>query len=392
MARSAMLAVINSLPEETVAIGHALGRVLAKPIVAVRDQPPFRASAMDGYAVRATDTPGSLAVSGESSAGHGFAGFLGEGQAIRISTGAPVPDGADTVVIQEDVIRHGDDVSIPETPSGKNIRPRGGDFTAGTQLLAAGRRLDGVALSFAAAAGFAKLQVLARPRVAILSSGDELVEPGDDPGPFQIFNSGARGVSSLVETWGGVPRCLAIARDDPASISTAAEHGLQEHDLLVVIGGASVGGHDHAREALARLGLDTRVAKIALRPGKPTWFGTTPLGPVLGLPGNPASALVCAELFIKPILAVMLAQNPEPKFKRARLLEPLPANGPREHYVRARLDSDDDGRLIVLVFEQQDSSLLSVFAAANALVRLSPRAPALDAGALVDVLSLDSGC
>lgn len=392
MARTAMLAVINPLPEETVAIGHALGRVLTKPIVAVRDQPPFRASAMDGYAVRAIDTPGSLVVSGESSAGHGFAGALREGQAIRISTGAPVPDGADTVVIQEDVIRHGDDVSIPETAAGKNIRPRGGDFMAGTQLLAAGRRLDGVALSLAAAAGFAKLRVLARPRVAILSSGDELVEPGDDPGPFQIFNSGTRGVSGLVEMWGGVPHCLAVARDDPASISTAAEHGLQEHDLLVVIGGASVGGHDHAREALARLGVDMRVAKIALRPGKPTWFGTTPLGPVLGLPGNPASALVCAELFIKPILAAMLAQNPEPKFKRARLLEPLLANGPREHYLRARLGSDDDGRLIVRAFEQQDSSLLSVFAAANALVRLPPHAPALEAGAVVDVLSLDSGC
>lgn len=387
-----MLAVIDPLPEEAVAIGHALGRLLARPVVAVRDQPPFHASAMDGYAIRAADTPGTLVVSGESSAGHGFIGVLGKGQAIRISTGAPVPDGADTVVIQEDVVRHADDVTFPDTRSGKNIRRRGGDFTAGTQLLSAGRRLDGVALSLAAAAGIATLQVRARPRVAILSSGDELVEPGDAPGPFQIFNSGTRGVASLIETWGGIPHCLAIARDDPDSIARAAEQGLREHDLLIVIGGASVGGHDHAREALRRLGVDIRVAKIALRPGKPTWFGTTPLGPVLGLPGNPASALVCAELFVKPILAIMLTQDPEPKFKRARLIEALPPNGPREHYLRARLESDDEGRLIVCAFEQQDSSLLSVFAAANSLVRLAPNAPALAAGALVDVLSLAAEC
>lgn len=387
-----MLAVINPLPEEDVAIGQALGRVLAKPVVAVRDQPPFRASAMDGYAIRAADTPATLTVCGESSAGHGFAGVLTEGQAVRISTGAPVPDSADTVVIQEDVDRRGDAVTIPKISSDRNIRARGGDFIAGTQLLAAGRRLDGVALSLAAAAGIATLHVHRRPRVAILSSGDELVEPGDTPGPFQIFNSGTRGVASLVEAWGGIPRCLNIARDDPASISGEAEQGLREHDLLVIIGGASVGGHDHAREALMRLGVDIRVAKIALRPGKPTWFGITPLGPVLGLPGNPASALVCAELFIKPILATMLAQDHEPRFKRARLLEPLPANGPREHYLRARLDSDDDGRLVARAFEQQDSSLLSIFAVANALVRLAPHNPALAAGALVDVLSLDTGC
>lgn len=347
---------------------------------------------MDGYAVRAADTPATLMVAGEASAGHGFAGVLGPGQAVRISTGAPVPEGADTIVIQEDVVRHADDVTIPMAPSGKNIRPRGGDFTAGTQLLEKGRRLDGVALALAAAAGISILQVRARPRVAILSSGDELVEPGDTPGPFQIFNSGTRGVASLVESWGGVACCLATAPDDPASIASAAEQGLREHDLLVVIGGASVGGHDHAQNALLRLGMQTRVAKIALRPGKPTWFGTTPLGPVLGLPGNPASALVCAELFAKPILAAMTAQAPEPKFKRAALLGPLPANGPREHYLRARLDSSDDGRLVVQAFEQQDSSLLSVFAAANALVRLSPGAPALEAGALVDVLALDTGC
>jgi molybdopterin molybdotransferase len=186
-----------------------------------------------------------------------------------------------------------------------------------------------------------------------------------------------------------VAQRLSIARDDAATIAAAAEQGLRDHDLLVVIGGASVGDHDHAKPALLRLGLQMRVDQIALRPGKPTWFGTTFLGPVLGLPGNPASALVCAELFIRPIIGAMLGQPVQPVFRRARLLEPLPANGPREHYLRARLESDEEGRLAVRAFERQDSSLLSVFAAANAFIRLAPRGNALEAGALVDVLPLD---
>ncbi len=391
-ARAAMLAAVKPLPAQEVAIAQALGRVLAGPVLTTRDQPPFFASAMDGYAIRAADTPGTLTVVGEAAAGHGFTGALGAGQAIRISTGAPIPDGADTVVIQEDVQRDGDAVTMSAANAGMNIRPRGGDFRAGMQLLETGRRLDGVALALAAAAGMAYLPVRTRPRVAILSSGDELAEPGETPGPFQIFNSGTRGLAGLVERWGGMAQRLAIARDNTPAIATAAEQGLRDHDLLVVIGGASVGDHDHAKPALLRLGLEMRVDKIALRPGKPTWFGTTPLGPVLGLPGNPASALVCAELFARPIIAGMLGRPAEPVFRRARLAEPLPANGPREHYLRAHLDSDDEGRLVVRAFEQQDSSLLSVFAAANALIRLAPHAAALAAGTLVDVLPLDGAC
>ncbi|MDB5740483.1 MAG: Molybdopterin molybdenumtransferase MoeA [Alphaproteobacteria bacterium] len=329
---------------------------------------------------------------GESAAGRGFGGVLRDGQAVRISTGAPVPDGADTIVIQEEVQRDGGAVTVPAANGEAYVRPRGGDFRVGAQLLAAGRRLDGVALSLAAAAGMAQLSVRARPRIAILSSGDELAEPGEPPGPFQIFNSGTRGVAGLIESWGGVARRLAIARDDVAVIANAAEQGLRDHDLLVVIGGASVGDHDHAKPALSRLGLQMLVEGITLRPGKPTWFGTTPPGLVLGLPGNSASALVCAQLFIKPIMAAMLGRPAGPVFRRARLAEPLPVNGPREHYLRARLDADDEGRLVVRAFEQQDSSLLSVFAAANALIRLAPRAAALEAGTLVDVLALDLPC
>ncbi len=391
-ARAVMLAGIAVSPAEAVPMDRALGRVLAEPVVAARDQPPFPASAMDGYAMRAADAPGALTVVGESAAGRGFTGLLARGQAIRISTGAPVPDSADTVVIQEDVQRAGDAVTVPSVRPGANIRPRGGDFAAGARLLEPGRRLDGVALSLAAAAGRAMLCVRARPRIAILSSGDELTEPGETPGPFQIFNSGTRGVGSLVEGWGGTAHRLAIARDDAGAIAAAAQQGLRAHDLLVVIGGASVGDHDHAKPALSRLGMEMKVDKIALRPGKPTWFGVTPLGPVLGLPGNPASALVCAELFLRPIVAAMLGRPAEPVFRRARLVESLPANGPREHYLRARLDSDEAGSLVVRAFEQQDSSLISIFAAANALVRLAPGTAALAPGALVDVLPLDAGC
>jgi molybdopterin molybdotransferase len=391
-ARRTMLAVMRTLPEKRVLLDQALGRFLAQPVRASRDQPPFAVSAMDGYAVRAADTPGRLALAGESAAGRGFAGTVASGQAVRISTGAPLPDGADTIAIQEDVQRDGDMVSVPLSQFNRHIRSRGGDFEAGAMLLDAGRRLDGVTLALAAAAGIASLTVRVRPRIAILCSGDELAAPGEMPGPFQVFDSATHGVAALAEGWGGVARRLAIARDNAAAIALAAEQGLREHDLLVVIGGASVGDHDHAKPALRTLGLEMLVDKVALRPGKPTWFGTTPLGPVLGLPGNPASALVCAHLFLKPLMERMLGQAGGLAFRAAHLTQALPANGAREHYLRARLDSDGGGRLTVQAFEQQDSSLLSVFAAANSLVRLTPGTAALDAGALVDVLPLDAGC
>jgi molybdopterin molybdotransferase len=391
-ARATMLAALRTLPEKEAPLDQSLGRVLVRPVRASRDQPPFAVSAMDGYAVRAADTPATLVLAGESAAGRGFAGTLVSGQAVRISTGAPLPDGADTIAIQEDVQRDGDRVSVPALKINLHIRPRGGDFENGAVLLDAGRRLDGVALALAAAAGAASLTVRPRPRIAILCSGDELVAPGQAPGPFQIFDSATHGVAALAEGWGGVARRLAIAHDNAAAIALAAEQGLREHDLLVVIGGASVGDHDHAKPALRTLGLEMLVDKVALRPGKPTWFGTTPLGPVLGLPGNPASALVCAHLFLKPLMERMLEQAGGVAFRAAHLAQALPANGAREHYLRARLDSDGEGRLTVQAFEQQDSSLLSVFVAANALIRLAPGAAALEAGALVDVFPLDMGC
>ena len=389
-ARAAMLAAVAVLESESVALPLALHRVLAAPILSTRDQPPFAVSAMDGYAIRSADAPGPLALIGESAAGHGFGGVCGAGQAVRISTGAAIPQGADTVVIQEDVRRDGDTVEVPAAKPNANIRPQGGDFKAGIELLSPGRRLDGVALSLAAAAGQGQLAVVKKPRIAILCSGDELVPPGAVPGPWQIFESATFGVAALVSEWGGLPHKLAIEQDDIDGIARAADEGLFSSDLLVVIGGASVGDHDHARPALVTLGLKLQVEKVAVRPGKPTWFGATPIGPVLGLPGNPASALVCAHLFLRPLLEKMLGRDPEAvtKFRKARLARALPANGPREHYLRAMMESDANGQMTVRSFEDQDSSLHSVFAAANGLIRLAPNAPAMAEGVLVDVLSL----
>ncbi|HVV28754.1 MAG TPA: gephyrin-like molybdotransferase Glp [Rhizomicrobium sp.] len=393
-ARDAMLGVTKALGSEQAALEEALGRVLVEDLVASRDQPPFAVSAMDGYAIRSADAPGSLHVAGESAAGRGFEGRCEPGCAIRISTGAAIPDGADTIVIQEDVRRDGDSVTVPDSMPGRHVRPRGGDFAAGTKLLSAGRRLDGVAIALAAASGAATLAVVRAPRIAILATGDELAAPGTAPGRWQIFESGTYGLAGLIGAWGGRARRLAVERDDAHAIAHAAEHGLGESDLLVVVGGASVGDHDHARPALARLGLELLVEKVAVRPGKPTWFGITRLGPVLGLPGNPASALVCARLFLRPLIEAMLGRDPAEStmFRRAHLARALPANGPREHYLRAWLDLDADGRAVVRAHEDQDSSLISVFAAANALIRLPPGAPALAKGALVDVFALDSAC
>jgi molybdopterin molybdotransferase len=391
-ARAVMLGVAHALPAETVKLAEALGRVLTGPVIAARDHPPFPSSAMDGYAVRSGDTPGSLKVVGEAAAGHGFEGPCETGNAVRIATGGAVPEGADTIVIQEDVNRDGDRLDVPEAKPGKHIRKRGVDFAAGTELLPAGRKLDGIALALAAASGAGTLSVARRPRVAILNSGDELAEPGSAPGPFQIFESGNYGIAGLISEWGGVPLPLGLLPDDEAAIARAAERGLAESDFLVMVGGASVGDHDLARPALERLGLDLKFSKVSVRPGKPTWFGTTPQGPVLGLPGNPASALVCSHLFLRPLMEAMLGRDPLAcgATKPARLAQALPANGKREQFVRARCDVDRDGQLTVRAFGNQDSSLLSVFAAANALVRQVPDTPALEASALVDVLLLSN--
>ncbi|WP_419319952.1 gephyrin-like molybdotransferase Glp [Caulobacter sp. ErkDOM-E] len=389
-ARARMLADAMPLGAETVAIGEALGRVLARSIDATRDQPPFAASAMDGWAIRRADlAPDAVfRVAGESAAGKAYAGVVTQGEAVRIFTGAPVPAGADLVIIQEEARRDGDTVRFaPDDDPRSNIRPAGGDFRSGDRLLEAGVRLDPWRLSLVAAAGRATLEVARRPRVAILATGDELVQPGGDPAADQIFESGSIALAALVETWGGSATRLTAAADNAEAIA-ASVAGI-EADLIVTVGGASVGDHDLVKPAMDRLGLALRVETIAIRPGKPTWFGTLGDGRrVLGLPGNPASALVCAELFLRPLLAALTGRDPAPAMIPAHLAAPLGANGPREHWMRASLSIDPQGRAIASAFPDQDSSLVGVFSRADALVRRPVNAAAASAGDIVEVLPL----
>jgi molybdopterin molybdotransferase len=389
-ARARMLAQAHFLGPETVAIDEARGRVLAEAIDAERDQPPFHSSAMDGYALRVADAaaPVTLPVVGESAAGRAYEGELQPGQAIRIFTGAALPAGADTVVIQEDAVREGDAVRLGPVTTRDNIRPRGGDFRAGQRLLEPGQRLDAWRLSLAAAAGCGTLSVGRRPRIAVLCTGEELVRPPRRPGPFEIYESGSIALCALIESWGGLPQRLAPARDEQQAVIEAVS-GV-DVDLIVTVGGASVGDYDIVKPALSQMGLELMVQTVNIRPGKPTWFGRLGDGrPVLGLPGNPASAMVCAELFLKPIVRQMMGAAPGPTFVKARLTAPMQANGGRDHLMRAILGHGDDGALTVRTLTDQDSSLVTVFAAADGLLRRPSGAPAAEAGDVVEVLVLD---
>ena len=386
-ARARMLAEIAVLPAEPVAIADSIGRVLAEDVAAVRDQPPFPASAMDGWAVRAADTPGRLRIVGESAAGHGYEGRVGAGEAVRIFTGAAVPTGCDAVVIQENATREGEAVvAVPAAEPGANVRPAGGDFRAGQALLARGVRIDPWRLSLAAAAGRAELAVARRPRVALFSTGEEIVEAPAVPGPLQIYDSGSRALAALATGWGAKVSRARPVRDDLETTIQALRDA--SGDLVVTVGGASVGDHDLVRAAAEALGLELKVASVSLRPGKPTFFGVLRDGRrLLGLPGNPASALVCAELFLRPILAACQGADPALPVSSARLAEPLGGNGPREHWMRAKL-AVADGVVTARPYRDQDSSLVSVFAASDALLRRFAGAPPAAAGEVVDVLPL----
>ena len=385
-ARGRMLVEAVRMGAETVALEAAIGRVLAQAVTAQRDQPPFDASAMDGWAV--SGAGGRYRIMGESAAGHGHRGQLQPGQAVRIFTGAPVPEGADRIVIQEDARRDGDAVQATAVPdAGTFVRPRGGDFRAGEALLAAGLRIDPWRLSLAAAAGRAELTVSRRPEVVLLSTGEEIVPAGAVAGLDQIFDSGAPALAALADLWGAAARRLATTGDDADAIAAAVAGA--GGDLIVTVGGASVGDHDLVKPALARLGLELKVETVRLRPGKPTWFGVLADGRrVLGLPGNPASALVCAELFLKPLLMAMQGADPALPLASARLAAALPPNGPREHWARAELTSKD-GALWARPMTDQDSSLVSVFARAGALLRCPSRMPATGVGDVVDILMLE---
>ena len=379
-------ALAPKLPSETVRLEEAAGRVLVEPATAERDQPPFPASAMDGYAVpNAEVKPGArFRVIGESSAGARFGGTVGSGQAVRIFTGAPVPPGADRVVIQEDVSRESDTITLRETlDKSSYIRPAGTDFRAGASVEAP-RRLGPSDLGLLAAMNVPAVQVSRRPVVAIIASGDELVWPGETPGPDQIISSNTYALAAIAALEGAQTRVLPIARDTTASIRScfALDKGA---DLIVTSGGASVGDYDMMFPVAAELGMRQSFYKVAMRPGKPLMAGKLRDAMVLGLPGNPVSSIVCGHVFMRPILRAMqglparaLSRN------RAELTHDLDANGPREHYMRAQLH--DDGRISVA--NRQDSSLLSVVANANALVVRQPNDPMRAAGDLVDFISI----
>lgn len=385
-ARARMLAEVSALGAEAVDLKSAIGRVLAEDVTAGRDQPPFDASAMDGWALRSADSPGALLIAGESAAGHGYEGELQPGQAVRIFTGAAVPKGADTIVIQEDATRDADHVAVPASAPGSSIRRAGGDFRAGQALLTKGTRIDPWRLSLAASAGRAEVLVHARPRVAIVSTGEEIVEAPAAPGPYQIYDSGAPALAAMVEGWGGVPTKLKPVRDELDAVIEALRTA--DAELVVTVGGASVGDHDLVRAAAEALGLSLKVASVNVRPGKPTFFGVLADGrKLLGLPGNPASAFVCAELFLKPIVSKLQGSAGNLPITSAKLALPMAANGAREHWMRAKLKVEN-GALIAEPYRDQDSSLVTVFAAADALLRRSANAPALAAGDLVEVLPL----
>ena len=374
---------------QTVSIYNAEDRVLARDLEARFTQPPFDASAMDGYAVRGADLgdPGTrLTVIGASAAGHGLRQYIGPGQAARIFTGAPMPSGTDTVVIQEDVDCEGDDIVLYDIPRpGANVRQAGVDFREGHIGLTTGRRLDAHTLTLAAAMGYAEIPVARKPVVAILATGDELVPPGTPPGTDQIVSSNPVGLAALVRKAGGEPRLLGIARDTDDSIGTHIASA-RDADVLVTIGGASVGDHDLVAPALTARGMVLDFWKVALRPGKPLMFGRLGKTRMLGLPGNPVSALICGRVFLAPLIRALLgARERGPDRRMARITHALDVNGPRLYLMRATCEAGADGRLSVTALSSQDSSLLTALAEATCFIVRQPDASAVSAGDDVEI-------
>ena len=382
-AQARLLSLARTLGTETVALADAAGRVLAEDAMARRAQPPFSASAMDGYAVSGLSVGAEFTVIGEAAAGRRFNGTVGPGEAVRIFTGAPLPDGADAVVIQEDVRRTGDRITVLETlGDGTNIRPKGCDFDENARVIAPAR-LGPHHLALLAAMNVPSVTVSRRPEVALIATGDELVMPGEDPGEDQIVASNIFGLKAMIEAEGGVARMLPIARDTEAALSTVFDLA-QGADLVVTIGGASVGDHDLVATVAKDRGVEMAFHKVAMRPGKPLMSGQMGDSLMLGLPGNPVSALVCGKLFLCPMIRAMQGlPDPFPERRQATLATDLSANGPREHYMRARLDGAR-----ITAFDRQDSALLSVLADANALLVRPVSDPARKAGETVQYIAL----
>jgi molybdopterin molybdotransferase len=387
----------SPLGAELISLDQALGRVLAEPLDARLTQPPADVSAMDGYAVRVADVetlPAKLKIVQRIAAGQPPSGAIGAGEAARIFTGAQVPLGADTIVIQENCDEADEHVTVREGNRrlGQHIRKAGLDFATGDIALHSGRRLTARDISLAAAMNRPWLKVTRRPRIALLSTGDELVNPGDPVGPAQIIGSNGIGLAALARAFGGEPINLGIARDTLDDLDRAIDAALG-FDMLVTSGGASVGEHDLVQTALTKRGMQLDFWKIAMRPGKPLMFGT--LGPlrVLGLPGNPVSTIVTALLFLRPAIDRMSGlSGVDPARDVALLGKDMPANDTRQDYVRARLVTNAEGQRVATPFSPQDSSMLSLIARADCLIVRKPHAEAAKAGDMIDIIPLSGGC
>lgn len=390
-AQAALLAGLDPLPAEECPLAQCAGRTLAEDVIAARSQPPDPVSAMDGYAVREADAKAGVAlrVIGESPAGAPYPGEVTEGTAVRIATGGVVPAGAERVVIQEIVDRDGDRIRIHEQPGeAAFVRAAASDFAAGQAVLTAGECLTPARLALAAAANRDRLRVGTVPRVLILASGDELREPGSPLGKGEIVNSASYGIEALVSDWGGAARRLPPLPDDRDACRQQLAGSTLDADVIVPLGGASVGDRDVLRPLFGEMGAEIRFERVAVQPGKPTWHARFPDGRlVLGLPGNPASAFVCAWLFLKLLVHALLGRTePALPFLPAIAGADFPANGARETFLRGTAAIGTDGRLVATAGRQQDSHLQLPLAHANALIRRLPNTPALARGEALELL------
>jgi molybdopterin molybdotransferase len=390
----ALKLILGALPKEqlatqTVPLADALGYTLGADMAATRNQPPFDASAMDGYACHHADLPGQLTLVGEAAAGRPFIGPVSRGTCVRISTGAPVPEGANCVIMQEAVQIVSDAIALPLVTPCQNIRRAGNDFCAGATRLKRGHRLNARDIGMLAAIGVAQVPVFEPPKVSIISGGDEIVTVGAELNAGQIYDSAGPGVAALAATWGGKIAEQIVVADSKLSLVGAIKAASAKSDLIVIIGGASVGPHDHARPSIQALNGEILVSGIAIKPGKPTWFARTDGGFILGLPGNPAAAMVCARLFLVPLLQVMLARGDGPNFTthRACLAQALPPTNGRTEAFRVAFDK---ASATVTAFSDQDSSLVSVLSSSDGLVICDPNTPSLPAGTYVELVLWDT--
>ena len=382
---------VHRMPTENISLADAHGRVLARDVTARLTQPPTDVSAMDGYAVRAADVaevPATLTQIGESAAGNAFGGKVGPGQTARIFTGAPVPKGADAIVMQEDTEVAGDQITMTVAPwPGKFVRPAGLDFQLGDVGITANRVLSSRDVGLAAAMNVPWLTVARRPRIALLATGDKIVRPGEPVGPNQIISSNTIALMGLIKASGGEAIDLGIASDDEASLRALAA-GARGADMLVTLGGASVGDHDLVRKVLGQDGLELDFWRIAMRPGKPLIFGSIGETPMMGMPGNPVSSLVCGIVYLRPAVRAMLGLDPHAASQTARLGQDLPGNDLRQDYLRATASLNEDGETVVTPFDKQDSSMLSRLAKADCLILRAPHADPAKAGERVEILPL----